>query len=175
MASTDTNAETTAHLEALPASLKKRTIAESIEHEAQKMRGVKREKSSIDRLEVETGRAVGKRNTQFFRRKLPIDRDDVLVELVGMVDGRFEDTNEIIEIKERRKRLFGRVVDYEKVQLHCYMFLTQTDQATLVERYDNQKAQYCVDRDESFWEDCVVRFNSFLNDQLGPSTRAKPP
>lgn len=166
MARSDTNAETTAHLEALSAPLKVRSIAESIGHEVQKLRGVQRENASIDRLEVETGRAVGKRNTQVFRRLLPLDRDDVLIELVGMVDGRFKDTDGIVEIKERRNRLFGRVVNYERVQMHCYMFLTETDTATLIERYDDQSAQYSVGKDEQFWDDCMARFNAFLDRQL---------
>ena len=165
MAVAPTTTAATTQLEAMAPPLQ--ALRAPIEREAQKLRGVRRETASIDRLEQETGRRVGKRNTQFYRKKLPLARQDVVVELVGMLDGRFEDTGELVEIKERRNRLFGRVVAYERVQLHCYMFLTDTRRATLLERFDDEVGRYEVDFDEAFWnEECLARVEAFMDAEL---------
>tara|TARA_B110000046_G_scaffold158305_1_gene170198 strand:- start:307 stop:1248 length:942 start_codon:yes stop_codon:yes gene_type:complete len=167
------NAETAAHmsgrLDAMPKELK--AVQTSIEREAQKMRGTRRETTSINRLEAETGRAVVRRNSQCFQKSLPIRRDDVNVVVVGMLDGRFADDDGIVEVKERRSRLFGRVVSYELVQLHCYMFLTGAEMATLVERFDDQHARHAVAFDSEFWAACLCKFSGFLDDRI-PVPRA---
>ena len=76
--------------------------------------------------------------------------------LVGKVDGRFEETGEIIEAKERRNRLFKRVVEYERVQLHCYMHLTRTRCSVLRERYDGHVMEHVVPFDEDFWRETIA-------------------
>ena len=157
--------ETTTHmiakLDVLPEELR-----DTIGREAQKMRGTFRENASIDKIEQETGRSVSRRNTQYFQKVLPIYRTDLRIKIVGMLDGRFDDDGGIVETKERRSRLFGCVVPYELLQLHCYMFLTETNKATLVERFDDQSERYEVIFDDTFWKDALKRFEFFLENHV---------
>ena len=97
------------------------------------------------------------------------------VVLVGKVDGRFEETGEIIEAKERRKRLFERVVEYEKVQIHSYMHLTKTLSGVLRERYDSKTMDHTVQFDESFWADVIDKLSAFIHKELAVYLPPSPP
>ena len=95
------------------------TLAAALTQDVRMQRGVRLENSVIDTLEVSTGRKVIARNKEYMRSVLYTFRDYSVV-LVGMVDGRFADTGHVVEIKERQRRLFGKIVSYERAQLHCY-------------------------------------------------------
>lgn len=176
LANVETTAQMTAQLDILPPELG--AVRTTIEREAQKMRGTLREDASINRIEQETGRAVGRRNTQYYQKTLPLGRADIKVIVAGMLDGRFDDDGGIVEAKERRSRLFGFVVPYEMLQLHCYMFLTGTTKATLVERLDEQSERYEVAFSDEFWSDSLDKFKRFLEDCIplppAPKSPSKP-
>lgn len=172
LAKVETTAQMTAQLDILPTGLG--TVRTTIEREAQKMRGTLREDASINKIEQETGRAVGRRNEQYYQKTLPLDRTDIEVVVAGMLDGRFDDDGGIVEAKERRSRLFGYVVPYEMLQLHCYMFLTGTTKATLVERLDEQSERYEIAFSDDFWRHSLDKFERFLEDCI-PLPQAPPP
>jgi hypothetical protein len=174
LAKVETTAQMTAQLDILPTQLG--AVRSTIEREAQKMRGTLREDASINKIEQETGRAVGRRNTQYYQKTLPLARTDIKVIIAGMLDGRFDDDGGIVEAKERRNRLFGFVVPYEMLQLHCYMFLTGTTKATLVERLDEQSERYEVAFSDEFWRDSLDKFERFLEDCIPlPQQQQQPP
>ncbi len=97
-------------------------VRDAIAQQTQMKRGTILEKNSLDVLEEQSGKRVMHRNSKRLRSTL-FRVNDMEVVLVGKADGRFEETGEIIEAKERR--LFERVVEYEKVQIHGYMHLTK--------------------------------------------------
>lgn len=139
-------------------------IAAVVAQESQKMRGVFRETESIEKTEVETGRRIQARNDEYHHKKLfTINDTDVM--LGGMIDGAFED-EEIVEIKERRNRLFNCINAYEMVQIHCYMHLTGMQRATLIERFNSQSAKHRTNFDHEFWRKCVDDLKVFVNDRL---------
>ena len=76
---------------------------------------------------------------------------------------------EVVEAKERRYKLFRQVVDYEKVQLHCYMFLTNTRSSILRERFDGQSMDHKVLFEDSFWNECIDRTKLFLEHMFARS------
>jgi hypothetical protein len=143
------------------------SVVESIERDTQIQRGRVRERSSLDLLEGEAGRRIVNRNDRCLRKTL-FHIDGAPVTLLGRVDGRLETTGEVVEAKERRNRLFGRVVDYEKVQMHCYMHLTQTLRSVLRERHDEETRDHIVAFDEEFWVDAVERVKHFVSEQMAP-------
>lgn len=118
----------------LPAAMS--PIASTINEESQKMRGVLRESASIAKTEEETVRVITARNDKHYEINL-FNIQGYKVTLGGKIDGAFEDDGSIVEIKERRNRLFKRINSYEMVQLHCYMRLTGQKKAHLIERYNS--------------------------------------
>lgn len=137
----------------------------AFEKDTQISRGIAREKNSIDNFQKSTGQLVIEQNARRFTKSIGKCRNyDIM--LVGKVDGMLQSTGEVVEVKERRKRLFGRVVDYEKVQLHAYMFLTSTSRIMLRERFDSDSREYWVDFDTEFWKCCLKTLDSFLNGML---------
>lgn len=163
VARTSTTAAADEALAKLPAAVA--PVASVVAQESQKMRGVLREQASIRQTESETGRKVGARNEEYFQKTL-FHIDGMAVLLGGMIDGAFEEEKEIVEIKERRNRLFNRINSYEIVQLHSYMHLTDMKTATLVERWNAQSASHKTEFDASFWKTCVDELEVFLKDCL---------
>lgn len=94
---------------------------------------------------AETGLKIEKDNARKFWEFMPG------FGIVGKFDG-FNEVGTLVEIKNRMRRLFGRVVDYEKVQVHVYMAMSNKTQAQLVERYKNEIMIHTVDYDEDFME-----------------------
>ena len=146
-----------------------------IAHDVQLQRGVKREASNLDNVQQTTGRVVTARNNSYMDCKLfdlPLSEDDNVcyeVWLSGLIDGAFADTGHVVEAKERRNRLFRRVVPYECVQLHCYMHLTNTSRALLRERLDEEAIEHWVDFDPVFWDTCLQKLRDFLSTTCYPS------
>ena len=71
--------------------------------------------------------------------------------IVGRFDG-FNEEGTLVEIKNRMRRLFGTVVEYEKVQVHVYMAMSRKTQAQLVERYQDQIMVHEVEFDQQFMD-----------------------
>jgi hypothetical protein len=147
-------------LASMPTESKKRG-RQAFEADVRVDRAVQREAAYTDEVQSAVGKRIVQRNTKCMSK--PIGRcGPYTIVLIGKVDGVFEQTGEVVELKERRHRLFGCVRDYEKVQLHCYMKLTSTDRAVLCERYDADMQTHHVEHDPGFWDDCMRRLHAFV-------------
>ena len=152
--------------ESLPSELGAR-VKQAASKDAQRQRGIHKEKYSINKFSKASGKTVQCTNRLLSTRLC--DWNGYTVMLRGMVDGMM-DTGEVIEVKERRRRLFNRVVTYENVQLHCYMKLTDTKRAMLREQYDETSKEYWVDFDADFWEERIRMLLDFLQKTMPDST-----
>lgn len=106
-------------------------------------RGNLAEGPALDMYEKSTGCQVVERNSCF--RVATLGGPEGLA-IGGKVDG-LTDTGELVEVKNRQKRLLDFVPLHERVQMHAYMFLTSKVECTLV--------QTCGDRSKStpvFWD-----------------------
>lgn len=108
--------------------------------------GTRKEESVADMYKAHTGRAIHKTNKSHYLEIIPGK-----VKICGRFDG-FNDDDVLIEIKNRMRRIFGRVVDYERVQIHVYMAMAQTERSQLVERYKEKIMIHEVDYDEDFMD-----------------------
>ena len=148
-----------------PSSETVRRIEEAAQRDAHMRRGSVLEKRSLDAKEAETGRRVQQRNGRTYEREVLSLRDGSLrVHLRGRVDGLLD--GRVVEAKQRRARLFGCVPAYERVQLHCYMFLTSTTSSTLRETFDDQCAEHEVRFDDEFWEECVEKLGRYVEREV---------
>jgi hypothetical protein len=54
-------------------------------------------------------------------------------------------------VKNRTNRLFGRVVEYEMIQVQVYLQMLGLVHARLVEQYNTQVVSHDITRDEEMW------------------------
>lgn len=141
------------------------SLTTAVAHDVRVERGARREREAVDAVERASGRTVCERNDRYLSSTLLVFREYSVV-LVGKVDGRFADTGHVVEVKERQKRFFGHIVPYECAQLHCYMHLTHTRSALLVERFDGASQEHWVQFDDEFWRTCVTKLTQFLHARL---------
>lgn len=73
----------------------------------------------------------------------------------GKCDGLLTDDQggptKIVEIKNRMKRLFDRVPEYERIQVLAYLFIHGLRDGVLIENYNGQTKHHAVEFDEEFW------------------------
>jgi hypothetical protein len=82
--------------------------------------------------------------------------------IVGEIDG-ILNNDTIIEIKNRTKRLFYRLYNYEKVQISMYMFLCNLSKSKLVENYNNNINIIDFDQDDIFLQNILEKIYKFIN------------
>lgn len=76
----------------------------------------------------------------------------------GRVDGLARSAGlpvQVLEIKNRMRRLFGRVVEYEKIQATCYMAMLDARSALIVEAHGHDMLEHEVAFDEAYWNDVL--------------------
>ena len=111
--------------------------------------GTRKEDTVADMYKAHTGRGIHKPPKTYYLDVIPGS-----VKICGKFDG-FNDDDVLIEIKNRMRRLFGRVVDYEKVQIHVYMAMAQTERSQLVERYQDKIMIHQVEFDGEFMDNIL--------------------
>ena len=159
-----TQARAEAVLGSMPLESKKRG-RQAFEADVRVDRAVEREPAYTGEVQSAMGKRIVQRNTKCMSK--PIGKcGPYTIVLIGKVDGLIEESGEVVELKERRHKLFGCVRDYEKVQLHCYMTLTSTRNAVLCERYDDDMRRHHVEYDAEFWAQCLGRLQAFVTDVL---------
>jgi len=71
--------------------------------------------------------------------------------LYGRLDGYDTDKECVVEYKNRTRRFFRRVPDYEMPQLYAYMALTTTTHAMQIEQFQGDTLAHSVDFSETEW------------------------
>lgn len=86
-------------------------------------------------------------------------------EIVGRIDRMRENedgTKTIVEIKNRSRRLFREVRDYEEVQCQAYMEMLNVDTCELIEQYNDSRMGYMINRDKNKWRsDTLPKIKNF--------------
>ena len=80
------------------------------------------------------------------------------------MDGISGDT--IIETKNRTRKLFYKLRDYERVQLEAYMFLTGKNKSLLTEHYDGESSEISYDHNQEFWDQCIDNVRSYIKEEM---------
>lgn len=102
------------------------------------------------------------------------DGSQIPVFVGGKCDGITMDADgnkTIVEIKNRAKRLFYRLQDYEFVQVMAYLFIWDIGTATLIERFQDKTRDYHITFDQTEWEliqaaalDCAAEVLSLVSE-----------
>lgn len=80
------------------------------------------------------------------------ERDEAHYFIVGKIDRIDESDQTLIEIKNRTRGLFGRVAEYENIQVQVYLQMLDLQKAKLVEQYNDQVGIAQIVRDDDLWE-----------------------
>jgi len=67
----------------------------------------------------------------------------------------------LVEIKNRTKRLFRKVPDYEYIQVQTYLQMLNLERARLVEQFNSQVLSHDIERDDEFWKNVLKCLESF--------------
>ena len=97
-------------------------------------------------------------------KKILYEDDNVQIIIQGKLDGMINNKI-VVETKNRSKRLFNRIPKYEKVQLECYMFLTNTIKSLHIENYNENSNMIYYDHDRQLWSECkqsIINFIKFI-------------
>lgn len=82
--------------------------------------------------------------------------DQHILAVQGKVDGRLAD-GRVVEIKNRVRRLFHTVRDYEMIQVQTYLELLDAPSAYLCEAYNNELDWKEIQRDSDWWQRNVLQ------------------
>jgi glutaredoxin 2 len=84
------------------------------------------------------------------------------IKISGRVDGIQEDC--VVEHKQRRYRLFGKVTQRENIQLYVYMYLTGLKTSKLVETFGDKQLVHIVDFDSGVWDAYIARISEAVQE-----------
>jgi hypothetical protein len=140
-------------------------LESSVKQDLRMKRGNIKEDKNLDKTQQKRNIVIDSRNSQMYEKELYIDPEGkFVVFLRGKVDGMNDEY--VVETKNRTKRLFNMIPDYEKVQLNAYMFMTGKEKALHIECYNDDQNSIEYDFDKLFWEDCLDKVIGFTNDHI---------
>jgi hypothetical protein len=122
--------------------------------------------SSYIQSEVRTLSGCNKENTSldmFEHTSSILSTDEMVpIKISGRVDGIQEGC--VIEHKQRRYRLFGKVCNRENIQLYVYMYLTGLKTAKLVETFGEKQLVHIVHFDPNVWAIYTARISEAVRE-----------
>ena len=138
----------------------KEFLKDSIEKDTRMRRGNIKEDKALDKTQDKLDIKIKERNMKFYTKML-FKTDKCSVEMLGKVDGISED-GKLVETKNRRKKLFNIIPEYEKVQIEAYMFLTGLTECIHIENYNEDQGIKEYKHNEEFWQECLTSMEDFI-------------
>ncbi len=138
-----------------PDIAKDESLAADIQSFVYTERGKNAEESSLNRTEEQIEQKIQQRNARYYKKYIEYAPGSRL-QIGGRVDGITED-GQLVEMKNRQRRLFSTVPLYEKIQVHAYMYLTDIHECRLVQCFKDKTSTTMVRFDEVFWTDITQR------------------
>lgn len=131
-----------------------------------KTHGTLREDSAIEIYEQKSGITLDT-SQKFYKRQIQ-SSEQFEWYIGGRLDGIYIDKEHpersyIVEIKNRMRGFFSTLRDYEKTQIHLYMYLLDIPMAKLIEKYDSQIRTTVIYQDNSYLENILSSLCIFIN------------
>lgn len=140
-------------------------VEQGIRHDLRMKRGNIKENDNLNKIQKSTGKVIQQRNSKLYQKQLH-RTDTYCLVLRGKVDGLSDGT--IIESKNRTRKLFQEIREYEQVQLEGYMFLTGFTKALLTEHFNDTECCLEYTHDSLFWEKCKELIIEFIDTHIKP-------
>lgn len=112
--------------------------------------GTAKEDKSREQLVKSTGVEVEHTN-RFYKLRLGImPYAQVGWGIGGRLDG-LDAQGRVVEIKNRTRRFFTVIPEYERIQVACYMKLLNTRRAVIVQQFNGEQRRTDVEQDDDAW------------------------
>jgi len=132
----------------------KKKVIEHLRSECYTTHGTRSEDKTADKVTEETGTTLVRDNA-FYTLPLLETEDGTTFFVTGKID-RIEvgpdGSRTLVEIKNRTRCLFGKLREYENVQIQVYLQMLGLTKAKLIEQYNNTTGTLLVTRDEEIWD-----------------------
>lgn len=146
---------------------KKNILFKESESFINKNHGTLKEDSAIQMYERRSNLKLDT-SQQFFKKQLNREDSSINWFIGGKVDGLYIDKenpklSHIVEVKNRTRGFFTSLRDYEKTQIHMYMYILSIPVAKLVEKYENQIRITVIYQDNDYLNNILSDLNVFIN------------
>jgi len=145
---------------------KKKLLRKEAESYVNKTHGTKTEVDAITMFEEKFNVKLDT-SQEFYKRHLKEISKDSEYDwyICGKVDGLYTNGKEryIVEVKNRTKAFFTSLRDYEKTQVHLYMYMLDISKAKLVEKYKQKLRITEIYENREYTEDIVKYLGVFIN------------
>lgn len=143
------------------------TIREYIHQKAQCEYGSRMEEKTIQKVEKEKKTRVLSNNDQLYEKCILVT-GNIKFFLQGRIDGLMN--GKLIEVKNRKNRFMIPIPIYDLIQIHCYMYLLDHKEATLIEdlRISGQRKtkETQIIWDQTLWNRIESGLHKFLHKYL---------
>ena len=148
--------------------IKKLGVAKSVETAmvsvANRKMGTVREMGTRVAMEKERGTKIEKDN-KLMKRIIRVTLRDtrvVQLKLVGRIDG--IENGRVIEIKNRRKRMWRKAWPNEIIQSNVYMFMCDVNEASVIEALGNERHETKLVFDEQLHDEIVACLHEYCEE-----------
>ena len=140
-------------------------LESSVKQDLRMRRGNVKEDNNLNKTQVKRNIVIDNRNVQMYEKVLYVDPDrQYQIIIRGKIDGMNDEF--LVETKNRTKRLFNMIPDYEKVQLNAYMWMTGKEKSLHIECYNEDSNEVEYDFDKLFWDECCDKIMGFVNEHI---------
>jgi hypothetical protein len=146
---------------------KRKILKKETESFINKAHGTLKEDSAIKMFEKRFDITLDTSQT-FYKHRLKIsDNSKYDWYIGGKMDGIYKDEKKekesyIVEVKNRMRGFFTSLRDYEKTQIHIYMYLLEIPLSKLVEKYENKIRITTIYQDNEYLKDILEYLNIFI-------------
>ena len=131
-------------------------VNEYITGHINKNRGIENENKIIKKYEEKNKTIVNDNNSCLYKMKL-FNVKDHSIYICGKIDG--IENNTLIEIKNRRNRLFSFIPLYEQIQIEIYFRLTNLDNGKLIQNYNDTQSIFEIKKNDELWNTILQEIN----------------
>lgn len=130
-------------------------------------RGILHENNIIQKYNTKHNTTITNCNEKNYKYDLvEINKNDIIYKfyISGYIDG--VDNNTLIEIKNRRSRLFKTIPEYECVQLEIYLRMLNLNKAKLIENFNDKFLEHIYKSDDELWDNIIDKLIDFAHQLL---------
>ena len=143
-------------------------MSEFITKDINTNRGTRNENKIIQQYNKRHFTKITDNNSQLYKYPLVDIKglDGVLYKfhISAKIDG-LQD-NILIEVKNRRNRLFTKIPEYEKIQMEIYLRILNLDTAKLVQNFNDTSSELLYNADDVLWDYIIDNLYKFTYDLL---------
>ena len=121
-----------------------------------KNRGIKNEDKIIKEYSKKYNKKITNNNSKLYKIHL-FDIEKYKIYICGKIDG--IENNELIEVKNRKNRLFTFIPEYEQIQIQIYFKLTGLSTGKLIQNYNDEQSILSINEDNHIWDIIIQELN----------------